>query len=270
MQLAVGEHVAVDERPALERAAGAAAGRRRAADPVVEQPAAGDAAAVERSKYVSSWARPTCSNMPIELIASNGPSCDVAVVLEPDLDLTGEPGLGDPLLGQLGLAPRHGDADRPHAVVPRRVHHHPAPAAPDVEQSHARLERELAADQLVLRLLRGLEPDVGRVPHRARVRHRRAEHDPVEVVRDVVVVRDRRRVARLRVAPPAQMRLLRRWGQRPEPAGADEPERVEPLGAGEAQRGQLMAKLEQRRRCRLRRRGRRRRTPGRSRARRAR
>ena len=41
-----------------------------------------------------------------------GPVVDVAVVLVPDLDLVGQPGLGDPLLGQLGLALRERDADR--------------------------------------------------------------------------------------------------------------------------------------------------------------
>ena len=54
-------------------------------------------------------------------------------------------------------------------------------------------------------------PTSGDCPHGARVRHRRAEHDPVEVVRHVVVVRDRRRVTGLRVPAAAQVR--------PPPAG---------------------------------------------------
>ena len=85
--------------------------------------------------------------------------------------------------------------DGPHAVVAGGVERHAAPAAADVEQPHARLEAELAADQLVLVGL-GLLERVGRVvEHGARVGHARAQHHPVEVVGDVVVVADGRRVA---------------------------------------------------------------------------
>ena len=55
------------------------------------------------TKYSRSRARPTCSNMPIELMASKGPSRDVAVVLQADLDLVGQ-ALGlDPPAGPPGL-----------------------------------------------------------------------------------------------------------------------------------------------------------------------
>ena len=57
----------------------------------------------------------------------------------------------------------------------------------------------------------------------ARVRHRRPEHEPVEVVADVVVVGDGGGVAAHRVAPAVEPGLLRRRRQRPaedaEPAG---------------------------------------------------
>ena len=82
-----------------------------------------------------------------------------------------------------------------HAVVLGRVEHHAAPPAPDVEQPHPGLEAELAADELVLVRLRVLERGGVVVPHRARVGERRPEHHPVEVVRHVVVVRDRGGVA---------------------------------------------------------------------------
>ena len=63
--------------------------------------------------------------------------------------------------GQVGLAGRQRDADGADAVVLGRVQHHAAPAAADVEQPHARLEPELAADELVLGRLRVLERVVG-------------------------------------------------------------------------------------------------------------
>ena len=93
--------------------------------------------------------------------------------------------------------------DRPHTVVPSGMHDHPAPTAADVEDAHAGFEPELAADQVVLRGLRGFEGDVGTIPDRAGVRHRRAEHDPVERVRHVVVVGDRSGVALAGVTPSA-------------------------------------------------------------------
>ena len=151
--------------------------------------------------------------MPIELTASKGPSVDVAVVLQADLDLVGQARLGDPLLGQLGLAPGDRDADRLDPVVLGGVQHHAAPAAAHVEQAHARLQAQLAADQLVLVGLRLLQR-VGRVvEHRARVGQAGPEHEPVEGVGDVVVVADRRRVAGLAVAPPVQADLLGRRRQ---------------------------------------------------------
>jgi hypothetical protein len=80
-------------------------------------------------------------------------------------------------------------------VVLRGVEQHAAPSASDVEEAHAGLERELAADELVLVGLRSLERRRRVGPHRARVGQRRPEHDPVEVVRHVVVVGDRGGVA---------------------------------------------------------------------------
>ena len=120
---------------------------------------------------------------------------DVAVVLHAVLDAL-DAGVRRGLLRVLGLVRRQRDADRLHAVVARRVHDHAAPSAADVEQAHAGAQAELAADQVVLRGLRLLEGGVLGRPHRARVRHRGPEHHSVELVRDVVVVRDRSRVAR--------------------------------------------------------------------------
>ena len=88
-------------------------------------------------------------------------------------------------------------------MVRRGVDGHRAPAAADVEQPPAGplVEPELAADQLVLGGLGVGEVHAGVGEPGARVRHRRPEHEPVEVVADVVVVADGLGVAPQRVAP---------------------------------------------------------------------
>ena len=48
----------------------------------------------------------------------------------------------------------------------------------------------------------------------AGVRHRLAEHEPVELVADVVVMTDHLGIAAQRVTNTVRMRLLRRWWQR--------------------------------------------------------
>ena len=129
--------------------------------------------------------------------------------------------------GPLGLLERQRHAERPHAVLPRCVADHGAPAAPHVEQALSRAEVELAADQVELRRLRLLERRVRGLVERAGVGHRRAEHQLVEAVGDVVVVGDHLGVAHHRVpqaldraAPARQVLLRRRRGH----AQAREPE----------------------------------------------
>ncbi len=63
---------------------------------------------------------------------------DVAVVLHPDLDPIGETGLANRVARPLRLSRRERHADGVHTVLAGRVHHHAAPAAPDVEQTHGR------------------------------------------------------------------------------------------------------------------------------------
>ena len=85
---------------------------------------------------------------------------------------------------------------------------------------------ELAGDEVVLGRLGVVERHAVVDEAGARVRHRLAEDDPVEVVADVVVVADRPRVAAQRVAPTLQPRLLRRRRQRPpDHSGASAPRR---------------------------------------------
>ena len=63
---------------------------------------------------------------------------------------------------------------------------------------------------------------VSSCPHRAGVGERRPEHHPVEVVGDVVVVRDGGGVALARVAPAVHPRLLGRRRERLQPLPPDE------------------------------------------------
>ncbi len=156
--------------------------------------------------------------MPTELIASYGAVVDVAVVLQPDLHEVPESGLGHALLGQLRLPLRDRDADAPDPVVGGGVDQHRSPPAPDVEEPHARSEPELATDEVVLVRLGGREVLLGAAVHRARIGHRRSEDHPVELVRHVVVVRDRLGVTMLRVEATMEVRLLGGRLQRSQPS----------------------------------------------------
>ncbi len=170
---------------------------------------------------------------------------DVAVVHVPDLGEVVEPLLLDPLLRPRRLLAREGDAERVHAVLAGGVADHAAPAAAEVEQPLARLQVELAGDEVVLLELRLLERrGLGR-EDRAGVGHRGAEDQLVEAVGDVVVVVDRLGVAAERVPQPLDgaaqpgRRLLRRRGRR---AQLGEPDRAQQLDrlAGE---GRLKPRL---------------------------
>ena len=118
------------------------------------------------------------------------PVVDVAVVLDADLDPVGEPLLGDPLAGVGGLLLGERDADDADAVLAGGVDRHGAPAAADVEQPLPGPQAELAADEVELVALGALQGAVLGLPVGARVHHRGAEDELVEVVADVVVVAD--------------------------------------------------------------------------------
>ena len=78
----------------------------------------------------------------------------VAVVQVPHLGEPGQPLPLDRRLGPGGLLGGQRDPERLDAVLPRRVHHHAAPAAADVEQPHALVQPQLAGDQVELVRLR--------------------------------------------------------------------------------------------------------------------
>ena len=81
----------------------------------------------------------------------------VAVVVEADVDLVGQAASATAFCAPLGLLARQGHRDDVHAVVLGGVHRHAAPAAADVEQAHAWLKGELAADEVELLVLRLLQ-----------------------------------------------------------------------------------------------------------------
>lgn len=83
--------------------------------------------------------------------------------------------------------------------------HQPAPAAPNVEQTHAGLETELGADQLELGLLRSLK-SAGLRPVSAAVDHIGIKHRGKELVAKIVVLTSHGPRARQRL-PVEQTRL---------------------------------------------------------------
>ena len=151
---------------------------------------------------------------------------NVAVVGVPHFGQLREPFVGDRLCRPLRLFGRQGGTDHPDPVS-RRVAHHAAPAAADVEQPVAGLQPQLLENQPVLVLLGLFQRRVGVGIHRARVRHRWAQHPSVERVGHVVVVVDGLGVTGLAVhqavsdpAPPRR-RLLRRRCHRQQTLDAD-------------------------------------------------
>jgi hypothetical protein len=136
------------------------------------------------------------------------------VVLQADLHSTGQSGVGHPLASQLPLGAGDRDPQPLDLVLGGGMEEHAAPATTDVEEAHPGTESELAADQVVLGLLGGLEAVVEAFEPGARVRHRLAEHQAVEVVADVVVVADRRRVSPERVPDSDGQHLLGRRRRR--------------------------------------------------------
>ncbi len=143
-----------------------------------------------------------------------GAVLDLPVVLEPDLHLVRQTGLGDPLPGQRDLLGRDGHPDRRDAVVPGRVQQQRTPTAAHVQQPHPGPQAQLAADQVELGRLGVLQALGARLPVRARVDHRGPEHQAVEVVAHVVVVADRRPVTAPGVQPAlGRAGLLGRWGR---------------------------------------------------------
>ena len=243
------------------RRANAGDGPGRRGDAVVEQPSAGAQQSEQPGEVLVEPGRAHVLEHADGADGVERSVDDVAVVLHADLDAVGEPGLAYRRARPLRLTRRQRDADRGRTVLARGVDDHAAPAAADVEQAHPRTQTELAAHQLVLGGLRGFERGVGSGEDRARVGHRRPEHEPVEVVRDVVVVRDRDGVAFLAVTAAARADLLGRRRQRPQPLDSRGAREQEPFARRDLRRRAGCRARSTPRRCRPRRRSRPRRTP---------
>lgn len=133
--------------------------------------------------------RPTCSDMPIELLAPLIIS-DVAPVLEAKLDKVAEH-LAARLLRSVGaLGLRESEAYDVRAVFQGNVFCPSASAATDFEQAHARFQLGLLRDEADLLTLSFPEYFLEGSKDSAQVRHRPPEDYLVEMVSDLAVVRN--------------------------------------------------------------------------------
>jgi hypothetical protein len=130
---------------------------------------------------------------------------DIAVVLDPDLDSISDTLIDGPASRVVCLFLRQRDADGLNPIVAGSVADKGSPAATHIEDTHPRLESELACDEVVLGLLGLLQPERGArggtgyrsvfpLEVGARIGHRRPEHELVELIPDVVVMSDGLRV----------------------------------------------------------------------------
>src|SRR5829696_3965260 len=155
-------------------------------------------------------------------------SRELAVVHHPNVHPLAESALLGTPAREGGLRLRERDAHHLDVVVRGGVHREAAPAAAHVQHALARLERELLADQLELCLLGLLQRRGPLREQGAAVGHRVTEHQPEEVVRDVVVVSHRAGVALGAVAAPARTQLRLRHGGRPDEAAGPKRGESEP------------------------------------------
>src|SRR6185312_2429612 len=133
----------------------------------------------------------------------------VAVVLQADLDLAGEPAPLDPRRRVVVLVAADRDADAPDAVILGGEFEKTAPAAADVEQPLARTQSELLADMVELLLLRGVDILVAALEIGAGIDHPAPEPEGEELVRYVVVIANPLRVRRPGVRPAQPRQQLR-------------------------------------------------------------
>ena len=123
---------------------------------MVEEPALVRSSPRRMPKYSAVRALPTCSNMPMDEMASKRSLAEVPVVLQPDLHPVGHPGLLRPAAGprRLLLADRDADDLGPWCVAAwMAIDPQPQPTS-SRRVPGPLVEAELAADQLVLVRLR--------------------------------------------------------------------------------------------------------------------
>jgi hypothetical protein len=149
-------------------------------------------------------------------------AAQVAVVLEHDLHAAVEARLAHAPRGHRVLLARQRGGGHPAAVVARRVQCERSPAGPDLHEVVRRLELELAADHVELRLLRLAQRRLGCVEHRARVGHGLVEEEREQVVSQVVVGGRLDPRAGARVAPrPRGQRVSQRRERSAQPVEPD-------------------------------------------------
>src|ERR1700681_2066232 len=74
-----------------------------------------------------------------------------------------------------------------YTVVLRRIDHQGPPSATDVEEFLVRLQRELSADMLELRLLGGVETNLGIFEICAGIHHGMIQPQRIKFVRNIIV-----------------------------------------------------------------------------------
>ncbi|MNK35689.1 hypothetical protein D3C87_542200 [compost metagenome] len=208
-QLAVGEHVAVDEvAAAVRHAAALGVGR---GDAVVHD----DAVVGQQLLHALEVLGQVLAAHVLEH-ADAGDAVElarhVAVVLQADLDAVLQAGGLHALGREVELVLRQRDAHAARAELLRRADHQRAPAAADVEQRLPGLEFDLGEDVVDFLQLRGGQVFVAVLEVGARIDHVRIEPELVERVRHVVVVLDGFLVRRLGVREVAGHALQRAAG----------------------------------------------------------
>ncbi len=209
VEVTIREHIALDEAP---RAGGLTVGRP--ADRMIQEPPVGGEEPPDRIE------------VPAQLLGAadmlghthradgvEGSVDDVSIVLDPDLDLIAQTGVGDTLARPVGLFRRDRHTHRLHAVVLGCVQDHRTPSAADVEVPHPRAERQLAADEIVFVLLGDLERIGLGLEDGTAVGERGPQHEVVEGVGDVVVTRDGLGITGPGVQSAAELDLLGRRRQ---------------------------------------------------------
>ena len=151
LELAVGE----DEPPG--EGLGVSLLLARADDAVVQQDAAGLQQLAQVGEVGRQLRRADVLDHPDARDLVVGAVVGVPVVGEPDLDVVLEPRLAHARAREFGLRRRDRHADGADAVVGGGVDDERAPAAADVEQALAGLQVQLAADDVELAGLRGVE-----------------------------------------------------------------------------------------------------------------
>ena len=151
-------------------------------------------------------------DQPVELPAQ------VAVILLQQGDLPVQPGLPDPLCGQVVLLPGDGGGGDVAAVVSGGMDGEAAPAGADLQQAHAGREAQFPADAVELGDGGLFHGAVGALEDAAGIGHGRIEEQLVEIVAQVVVGGDVPAAAAAGVVVQTVQQALERNGRPRQPS----------------------------------------------------